>query len=60
MRMADMPPEKIAEFHTPMSIASPSLGDNQKVRGVSMATAIVAVKPGRVPMMRPENVPTSR
>jgi len=60
IRIAEIPPEKIAEFHTPMSIASPWFGDNQKVKGVSIATAIVAVSPGRVPITSPEKVPKSR
>ncbi len=47
MRIAEIPPEKMAEFHTPIRTARPFSGLSQKVRGAKMATAVVAVSPGK-------------
>ena len=47
----------MAEFHTPISMANPHDGSNQKVIGVSMATAMVAESPGRAPIKTPISTP---
>ena len=60
MRIAEIPPDQMAELYTPMSMAKPQAGSSQKEMGVSTATAIVAVKPGSVPMTAPERTPTTR
>jgi len=60
MRIAEIPPDQIAELYTPMSIANPLAGGSQKDIGVNTATAIVAVKPGSVPINAPETTPITR
>ena len=60
IRIADIPPDQMAELYTPINIAKPHAGSSQKEMGVSTATAIVAVRPGIVPMKAPEATPTTR
>lgn len=57
MSTAEIPPAKIEEFHTPINMAKPQDGSNQKVMGVNMATAMVADNPGRAPMQTPIKTP---
>ncbi len=60
IRMAGMPPAQMAELYTPRSMASPWAGGAQKVRGVRIATAMVAVSPGRAPIKTPAPTPMSK
>ena len=57
IKIAEMPPEKIAAFHNPISRANPFAGGNQNVIGVIMAMPIVADKPGRAPITVPITTP---
>ena len=43
----------------PPSMASPASGGMEKVTGISSATPIVLVKPGSMPMNKPNTTPNS-
>ena len=60
IKIAVIPPAKIAAFQSPISIAKPSVGSNQKVIGVMIAIPIVADNPGKAPIIVPIRTPKNR
>ena len=60
IKIAVIPPAKIAAFQSPINIANPSTLSSQNVIGVISATPIVADKPGSAPIIVPRSTPIAR
>ena len=60
IKIAVIPPAKIAEFQSPISIANPFTGEKLNVTGVMIAIPIVADNPGSAPISVPIRMPKNK